>query len=196
MRDFEILKNLLQHDRSCRRFKNEIKISCDILEQLIDLTRFCASGRNIQPLKYRIVNTDEENALVYPLLQWAGYLTDWDGPIGEERPAAYLIQCIDTDIAKDCLCDDGLQLQTITLGCTALNYGTCIIKAFNAPELQKVLNIPANLIPRYVLAIGVPNEKQVIVPMDSSLPESYKYYRDADSVHYVPKRPLDELIIK
>ena len=26
--------------------------------------------------------------------------------------------------------------------------------------------------------------------------ESYNYYRDENDVHYVPKRPLEELIIK
>ena len=149
-------EHLLLADRSVRRFKSDIEITRELLERLVGLTRYCASGRNLQPLRYRIVDCPKEKDAIFPLLKWAGYYTEWDGPELSQRPAAYLIQCLDTDLTESCLCDDGLNLQAITLGATALGLGACIIKAFNAPALAEVLDLPEQLKPLYVLALGVP----------------------------------------
>ena len=191
----DTLKKLLKANRSVRRFDASRPVSFESLENLVNLCRYCASGRNIQPLKYRIVHTPEECDLVFPHLKWAGYYTDWDGPSREERPVAYLIQCLDTEISADCLCDDGLQLEAITLGATEKGIGGCIIKAFNPTAISEALDIPGHLKPRYVLALGYPAEKIQLVDMDESSPEGYKYYRLPDSTHCVPKRPLSSLII-
>ena len=191
----DTIKKLLIANRSVRRFDASRPVSFETLENLVDLCRYCASGRNIQPLKYRIVHTPEECDLVFPHLKWAGYYTDWDGPSKEERPVAYLIQYLDTEISADCLCDDGLQLEAITLGATEKGIGACIIKAFNPTAVSEALDIPGHLKPRYVLALGYPVEKIQLVDMDESTPESYKYYRLPDSTHCVPKRPLSSLII-
>ena len=186
-------ENLLLADRSVRRFKSDIEITRELLERLVGLTRYCASGRNLQPLRYRIVDCPKEKDAIFPLLKWAGYYTEWDGPELSQRPAAYLIQCLDTDLTESCLCDDGLNLQAITLGATALGLGACIIKAFNAPALAEVLDLPEQLKPLYVLALGVPAEETKIVPMTDG---DYKYFRDEADAQCVPKRSLEELIIK
>ena len=186
-------EHLLLADRSVRRFKSDIEITRELLERLVGLTRYCASGRNLQPLRYRIVDCPKEKDAIFPLLKWAGYYTEGDGPELSQRPAAYLIQCLDTDLTESCLCDDGLNLQAITLGATALGLGACIIKAFNAPALAEVLDLPEQLKPLYVLALGVPAEETKIVPMTDG---DYKYFRDEADAQCVPKRSLEELIIK
>ena len=186
-------EHLLLADRSVRRFKSDIEITRELLERLVGLTRYCASGRDLQPLRYRIVDCPKEKDAIFPLLKWAGYYTEWDGPELSQRPAAYLIQCLDTDLTESCLCDDGLNLQAITLGATALGLGACIIKAFNAPALAEVLDLPEQLKPLYVLALGVPAEETKIVPMTDG---DYKYFRDEADAQCVPKRSLEELIIK
>ncbi|MBD5357030.1 MAG: nitroreductase family protein [Bacteroides sp.] len=190
-----MLKRLLKEDRSIRRFDATRKISYEELEKLVELTRYCSSGRNLQPLRYRIVHTEEEREKVYPLLKWAGYLTDWDGPEPTERPVAYLVQCLDTKLAKNCLCDDGLQLQAITLGARSLGIGGCIIKAFNAPALKEELGLEEHYEPRYVLALGYPVELVELEDMSGSPDADYKYYRTTDGIHHVPKRILSELIL-
>lgn len=186
-------EHLLQADRSVRRFKSDVEIQRELLERLVGLTRYCASGRNLQPLRYRIVDCPKEKDAIFPLLKWAGYYTEWDGPELAQRPAAYLIQCLDTNLTANCLCDDGLNLQAITLGATALGLGACIIKAFNAPALAEALDLPEQLKPLYVLALGAPAEETKIVPMADG---DYKYFRDEDDAQCVPKRSLEELIIK
>ncbi|MDE6484361.1 MAG: nitroreductase family protein [Duncaniella sp.] len=193
--DFDSLRELMMADRTVRRFRENERVSVETAEKLVELTRYCASGRNAQPLKYVIVTADDVRAKVFPLLKWAGCFSWWDGPEEGERPAAYLVQCLDTEYGVECLCDDGLQLEAITLGMRTLGLGGCIIKAFNAVKLQEVLDIDSRFKPRYVLAMGYPAEDVKIEDMDGSPDADFKYYRTADGVHHVPKRPLDELII-
>jgi nitroreductase len=148
---------------------------------------------NKQPLRYRIVNDAEECAKLYPLLKWAGYLKDWDGPVESERPVAYIVQCLDTAcIASFPYCDEGLHLEAITLGLNTLGMGGCIIKAFDGKQVAEVLSLPAEMQPCHVLAVGYPVEKVVLEDMKY---DDCKYWREADGTHHVPKRPLDEVII-
>lgn len=167
--EFVILERLLLHDRSIRRFDEEKEIPTESLKKIVGLCRFCASGRNLQPLKYCIVNKRETCKKIFPLLKWAGYLKDWDGPVKGERPSAYFIQCIDLAVTKSCLCDDGIQLQAITLGATSVGLGCCIIKSFNPTKLKEILNLPENLEPLYVVAIGYPKEQVKIENLKSKI---------------------------
>lgn len=182
--------------RSVRRFDEGREVNQETLERLVELTRYCPSGRNAQPLRYLLVTDKEERDLVYPLLKWAGYFPDWDGPDEGERPAAYLVQCIDTKYGKNILCDDGLQLEAINLGMHTLGLGGCIIKAFNAPKLSEIFRLGERYLPHYVFALGYPKEEVVIEDMPTDEDADFKYYRTPDSVHHVPKRPLESLLIK
>lgn len=194
MTDFETLKNLLLKNRSVRRFDSSRHIDQSTLRNLVKLTRYCASGRNLQPLRYRIVCEQNECEALFPSLAWAGYYADWSGPAENERPVAYLVQCLDTELTHDCLCDDGLQLEAITLGAASLGIAGCIVKAFNAVKVSEALSIPAKFKPRYVLALGYPAEHTKIVELK---PEGdIKYYRDSSDTQCVPKRPLEDLIIQ
>lgn len=191
--DFDKFESLLKSDRSIRRFDASRPVDAHMLERLVSLVRYCASGRNLQPLKYKAVSDAITCDEVFSHLKWAGYYTDWDGPSPSERPVAYLVQCLDTSLTADPMCDEGLQLQAITLGAAAMGLGGCIIKSFNAPAISRILGLADNLKPVYVLALGYPAEETRIVPLvDGS---GYKYYRDADDVQCVPKRPLSELLI-
>ncbi|MDE6813057.1 MAG: nitroreductase family protein [Duncaniella sp.] len=196
MTTFDQLRELLKSNRSFRRFDNSLPVGEDTLHRLVGLTRYCSSGRNLQPLRYRLVSSPEECSAVFPALKWAGYLTDWDGPSESERPTAYLIQCIDTELTSNCLCDDGLQLEAITLGASSLGVHGCIIKAFNAVKITEVLAIPSRYKPLYVLALGYPAETVELTDTDGSTDADIHYYRDASDHHIVPKRPTEELIIK
>lgn len=196
MQDFNELKQLMAENRSIRRFDASRPIEKETLEQLIGLTRLCSSARNLQALRYKIIHKPEECAEVFPLLKWAGYLPEWPGPSEAERPVAYLVQCLDTSITANCLCDDGLQLEAITLGATALGIGSCIIKSFNIAQIVSNLKLPEHLKPLYVLALGYPHENVRLVDTDGSHDAEVRYYREADGTHVVPKRPLSELIVK
>ncbi len=47
-----MLSDLLKKNRSYRRFCESERIPQEQLEEWVGLTRFCASARNAQPLKY------------------------------------------------------------------------------------------------------------------------------------------------
>lgn len=183
-------------DRTVRRFQEDKKVEERTLEKLVELTRYCPSGRNAQPLRYVLITKEEDREKVFPLLKWAGYFTEWDGPEKGERPAAYLIQCLDTKYGTNCLCDDGLQLEAITLGMRTLGLAGCIIKAFDHVGMAETLRLDGRYSPRYVLAIGYPAENTVIEEMSGQDDADFKYYRTEDGIHHVPKRPLEELIIR
>lgn len=187
-----MLKELLMKNRSYRRFYQNVRISEDELRELVALTSYCASGRNAQALRYRMVTDERVCEQVFHTLAWAGYLKDWPGPEEGERPSAYLIQLLDTAIEENCLCDDGIQAQTIMLGTVEKGYGGCIIKAFKNDVLREVLSLPDNLRIMYVLALGKPKETVVLEPMKGG---DIRYWREADGSHHVPKRPLSELIV-
>lgn len=195
MDNFEILTGLLKKNRSYRRFDESIKISKQSLIEIVSLTRYCASGRNLQPLKYYLITGEKDCDKLFPLLGWAGYLKDWAGPVKGERPVAYIIQCLDLRLTDDCMCDDGIQLQTITLGAVSLNYGCCIIKSFNPDKVNELFLCNKNLKPLHVIAVGVPVENVILTQMETDKTDNIKYYRDEMGNHYVPKRDISELII-
>lgn len=188
-----MLKDLLLKNRSYRRFYQSVKISNQQLTQWVGLTALCASARNAQPLKYAVVTDERLAGEVFDTLAWAGYLTDWAGPDEGERPAAYLVQLLDKRISENCLCDDGMQAQTILLGAVEDGFGGCIIKAFKKEKLRDVLELPVYMEIMYVIALGKPKEKVMLENMKGN---DFKYWREADGSHHVPKRPVEELIFK
>lgn len=191
--EFNELKELLAKNRSYRRFDQSQKISDKELQEIAGLATLCASGRNLQPLKYKLVNDEALCAELFQHLAWAGYLTDWDGPVVGERPVAYIVQCLDENLTKNPMCDEGLQLEALTLGAVVKGYGTCIIKSFNLSKIVEILELDPSLKPTYVVALGVPKEEVVLEPMING---DIKYWRDDKGLHHVPKRGLEEILIK
>ncbi len=187
------LRDLVLRNRSYRRFDESHRISRETLVELVDLARHTASAANRQPLKYILANDPETNDKIFPCLAWAAYLTDWPGPAPGERPTAYVVLLVDTRITKDWWCDDGIAAQTILLGAVERGLGGCMIGAVQRERLREALGIPEHLLIRLVIALGKPAETVVIedLPPDGDI----RYWRDADGVHHVPKRGLDELIL-
>ena len=188
-----MIRDLIIKNRTYRRFLEDVAVERETLREFVDLARLSASAANMQPLKYVISCEPQKNALIFRHLGWAGYLKDWPGPSEGERPSAYIIILSDTKISEFADCDHGIAAQSILLGAAEKGLGGCMIGTVQRKELSEALNIP----PRYrillVLALGKPKETVVLetVGPDGSI----EYWRDADGVHHVPKRPLDELIL-
>ena len=184
-------KDLLQKDRSCRRFKQDQKIERAVLEELVDLGRISASGANLQPLKYMLSCDAETNAKVFPHLMWAGYLKEWVGPEEGERPAAYIMILGDTEVARNPGCDHGIAAQSILLGATEQGIGGCMIGSVERRGLAEDLEIPARYDILLVLALGIPNETVRLIEAVDSI----QYYRNESDVHIVPKRTLSDILL-
>ena len=188
-----MLRDLVLKNRSYRRFHQDQPVSEETLRELVDLGRLSASGSNMQPLKYVLSCTSEANARIFPYLAWAGYLKEWGGPVEGERPAAYIVILGDKNIRADAGIDHGIAAQSILLGATERGLGGCMIGAIKRAGLAQELDLPDHLEILLVLALGVPAEQVVLEEVGAD--GSIRYYRDAQSVHHVPKRSLDEVII-
>ena len=184
---------LVRANRSCRRFFQEESIDLDTLKDLVNLARLSASAANLQPLKYMLVNEPEKNEDVFKTLGWAGYLKAWQGPQEGERPVAYILLLKDKEIAKTAQYDAGIAVQSILLGARARGLGGCIFASVKRPRVRKAFQIPERYDILLVLALGKPKEDVQIDPL--GLDGNIQYWRDADGVHHVPKRPLDEIIL-
>lgn len=189
-----MIKELVLKNRSYRRFYQDQKITTEILKELVDLTRLTASAANLQPLKYVISNAKDNNEKIFKTLGWAGYLKDWDGPEDGERPSAYIVILNDTSISKNPSFDPGIVAQTILLGAVEKGFGGCILANVNKKELKSSLNLDEKYEVILVVALGKPKEEVVIESMDSN--KDVKYWRDENKVHHVPKRSLEDIILK
>jgi nitroreductase len=187
------LKELISKTRSYRRFDESYQIDTKTIESLIDLARLSASGANKQPLKYLYFNTPQDCQKVFPYLAWAGYLTEWAGPDKGERPTGYIIILGDKKISEIFGIDHGIAAQSIMLGATDAGIGGCIIASIKRDELSNEFSIPDNFEILLVLALGKPIENVIIENIKN---EDVKYWRDENNNHHVPKRSLNELIVK
>ncbi|HEY41906.1 MAG TPA: nitroreductase family protein [Dehalococcoidia bacterium] len=188
-----MIKDLILKNRSYRRFNEDVTIEMETLRELVDLARCSASASNRQPLKYYLACAPETNARIFPTLRWAAALTDWSGPSEGERPSAYIIILGDTAISKTFGVDHGIAAQSIMLGAVDKGLGGCMLASVDREELRRLLDIPEQYEILLVLALGSPKEKVVLEELEPGA--DFRYWRDADSVHHVPKRRLDDIII-
>ena len=189
-----MLEELIKANRSYRRFHEKKRIDRETLRELVDRARLSASAANLQPLKYALSADPDLNRAIFPALAWAGYLKDWPGPEEGERPSAYIIILGDTKITRNFQWDQGIAAQSIMLGAADKGLGGCMIGSIDREQLRDILHIPDRFEILLVLALGYPKEKIVLeeVGPDGDI----RYYRDSSGVHHVPKRTLDEVILR
>lgn len=188
-----MLRDLVERNRSYRRFDEGHAVDKATLSELVDLARLTPSSANLQPLKYLISAHPDGNAVIFPHLRWAGYLADWPGPPEGERPSAYIVILRDNHIFKGTSCDHGIAAQTILLGATERGLGGCMIGNIDMEGLREDTGIEDHLEILLVLALGKPAEEVRLEPVGAD--GDMKYWRDEEGVHHVPKRSLEEIII-
>jgi nitroreductase len=191
-----MFKDLIQQNRSYRRFDQSHAIDSATLCELVDLARLTGSGMNLQPLKYILSCNPTTNSTIFSRLTWARYLEGWPGPAEGERPTAYIIILGDTAIKPhvntSANTDLGIAAQSILLGAVEKGLGGCMIASVDRNRLRDDFQIKEQYEILMVLALGKPSETVVIEPMEGDV----KYWRDAKGVHHVPKRALDDIILK
>lgn len=191
------LADLVARTRTVRRFREEVPLAPDLLEQLVDLARLGGSARNAQSLCYLIVTEPALRAALFPLLAWAGYLPDWPGPAAGERPAAYIVCVLDRERQRgpesEAHFDLGISTQNLLLGAAERGVLGCRIGAFNADRVRALLQLDARYQPMLVVALGEPAETVVVETVRTD--GDVRYWRDADGVHHVPKRPLGDILL-
>ncbi len=188
------LTELLRCNRSYRRFHEDQPVDEAALTGLVEKTRFCPSSANRQPLRFLLACSPEDRARIFPHLAWAGALKGWPGPAEGQRPAAYIIILGDIEISSGFQVDVGIAAQSILLAAVEQGLGGCMIGSIDRESLRKVLEIPDRFAIALVIALGKPAE--TIVLEDAKSPADVVYWRDEQDVHHVPKRPLEELLVR
>ena len=190
-----MLKDLVLKNRSYRRFYQDVRIPRETLEEFVDCARLTPSTANLQALKYMLITDEEECEKVYSTLGWAGYLKDWPGPEEGEKPSAYIIILCDNSVGSNMQKDVGICAQTILLAAVENGLGGCMLGNIKRPEFAEEFGVDTE---RYTIelciALGKPKEKVVLTGIGEN--GSVQYYRDKDGTHYVPKRKIEDLIIK
>lgn len=188
-----MIGDLVNANRSCRRFHEDHPVDLKTLKELVDLARLSASGANLQPLKYILACEPRMNSEIFSCLGWAAYLKEWPGPEPGERPAAYIVIIGDLTISKEFGVDHGIAGQSILLGAREKGLAGCMIGSINRKHLRKILNIKPQFKILLVLAVGKPKEE---IKIEDVGPDgSIRYWRDSEGVHHVPKRPLQDIIV-
>ena len=183
-------RELVLKNRSTRAFDPDRRISREELEQLVDLARLTPSAVNLQPLKYLLSWQEETNALILAHTAWAGLLKDISLPPEGKGPAGYIVICTDTRIAKNAATDVGIAAQTILLGAAEKGLSGCMIGAID-PKLHDLLGLKEQYRISLIVALGKGAED---IRLTETKGNDTAYYREGDA-HYVPKRPLEEILI-
>ncbi len=189
-----MIKDLITKNRSYRRFHQDSHVESDMLYDLVELARLSASAGNKQPLKYMLSCDSGTNAKIFPTLAWAASLKDWPGPSEGERPSAYVIILEDKGLSNPYVqFDVGITAQSILLGAVEKGLGGCMIASVKCEQLREKLSITDSFDIALVVALGRPKEEVVIDAVGSS--GDTTYWRDDNSVHHVPKRLLEDIIV-
>ena len=186
-------KALVEEARTCRRFYEDRPLSLNDLEWLVDCARLTPSARNAQVLRFIVVGPGQTCRELFSLTRWAGALKDWGGPFPGERPTGFVAILTPQDGGEMVAYDVGIAAQTIQLAATSRNWGCCIIYSFDRQKVPALLHVPEGMKTALVLGLGAAKEQRVVAPMPAD--GGTAYWRDAQGLHHVPKRALDDLIL-
>ncbi len=189
-------KDLVKKSRSYRGYDESRKVTREELLEMVDCARYAPSSVNRQPLRYYLAWRQDQLDKIQPLTHWAQDLPQEHLPHPGKRPTAFIVICWDTEWEPHLdryPRDVGIVAQTILLAAAEMDLGGCMIGNFGPKLLAKALELPENIVPMLVVAIGKPDETVVLKEVERG--ESIRYYRDEQGVHYVPKRKLEDVVI-
>ena len=180
---------LVAKNRSYRGFDNTFTVRADQLRRIMEVVPLCPSARNQQVLRLRPVLTNEADK-VLPHIRLGSALRDMKLPIPGTEPHAFIVICSAAAEDKYVNMDIGIIAQTMLLQAVEIGLNGICIGAFDHNAVQQSLNLPYE--PLLIVAIGKGAETIRTVEITES--DSHNYYRE-EGIHYVPKLPLDKLLL-
>lgn len=183
----------LRTRRTYRRFEQR-PVAPEILTEAVDAARIASCGANRQTVRYIVVQSTDAVAAVQPLVHWAAYLPPEQGqPKPDELPTAFIAVLQDDNLPGASDVDVGLALGSLTAAAWAHGVGSCIMGAIDRPALTRLLALPDGVRLCYMVALGYPTHASKLVEMQDG---SVKYYLDENRSYCVPKRSMDEVLLK
>lgn len=140
-------------DRYSVRSFSDALIPDEVLSQILEAGRLAPTAMNFQPQRVFVIRSEEALAKMRTVKKCYGANT-------------VLMICGDTEIACNrpkvdhCLAEMDCTIVTtqMMLAAQALGVGSCWICAFDVPAMAKVFDLPENLTPYILLALGHPSE--------------------------------------
>lgn len=187
------MMKFLRGRRTYRRFEQR-PVAPEILTEAVDAARIASCGANRQTVRYIIVESADAVAAVQPLVHWAAYLPPELGvPKPDELPTAFIAILQDDNLPGTSDVDVGLALGSLTAAAWAHGVGSCIMGAINRPALTELLALPEGVRLCYMVALGYPTHESHLVSMQDG---DVKYYLDDNRDFCVPKRGMEEVLLK
>ena len=189
----EEMMQFLRTRRTYRRFEQR-PVDHAIAAEILEAARIASCGANRQTLKYVLVESPAMVAKMQPLVHWAAYLPPEQGcPAPDETPVLFIAVCQDESLPGANDTDAGLALGSMTAAAWAHGVGSCIMGAIDRPAIQSLLGLGDCLRLHSVVAFVYPTHTSRVVPMEDG---SVKYFLDEDRNYCVPKRPMEEVLLK
>jgi len=88
--------------------------------------------------------------------------------------------------------DVGAAVENILLGAVSFGIGTCWMAAINYKKIKELFEIPEHYDLKQVISLGYPDEESVM----ETYKDSFTYWKDSNGKMHVPKRELDDIILK
>ena len=145
------LLEFLKSRRSIRRFKPD-PVQRDLILKVLDIARYAPSAHNSQPWRFIVV---EDPSIKEELANIHGGAK----PLRSAPQAIVVVS--DKNASPDSYLIDGANAAIyIQLAAHALGLGTVWIQTMrNIRNIRRILDLPENLVPVAILAIGYPDEQ-------------------------------------
>ena len=187
------MMEFLRTRRTYRRFEQR-PVAPELLTEAVEAARIASCGNNRQTLKYMIVQSPAMVAAVQPLVHWAASLPPELGcPKPGEQPVAFIAVLQDERLPGGSDTDVGLAMGSMTAAAWAHGVGSCLMGSIDRPALTQLLGLPEGVKLRYMVAFGYPSHQSHLV---TAVDGNVKYYLDDARDYCVPKRPLEEVLLK
>ena len=184
------LYNLIVKRRSVRKFYQR-KITSGILKKIINAARLAPAAANLQFLEYILVKDKKTVDRIFPHTKWAAYISPQGTPGVKERPIYYMAIVINHNRSLNPdLRDIGAAAENIILAALSFQIASCWLGAINKEKISLLLKLPPHAKLDSLIALGYPKENPRIIDSGKRI----KYWRDKKGGHYVPKRPLNEIL--
>lgn len=184
------LASLLLKNRSTRGYDASYLVRTDQLRRIVAVNSKVASARNRQPLRFRLVTSDEA-CKVLPFVRMGAGLKELHLPLEGTEPNAFIVVCSAIEPRNSTYVDLGISAQSMLLQAVEIGLNGLCIMDFDAAELVDSLRLPYK--PLLVIAVGKSGEKVKLVEINEE--DDHAYYRK-EGVHYVPKVVVEDLIIE
>ena len=187
------MMEFLRTRRTYRRFEQR-PVAPELLTEAVEAARIASCGNNRQTLKYMIVQSPAMVAAAQPLVHWAASLPPEQGcPKPGEQPVAFIAVLQDERLPGGSDTDVGLAMGSMTAAAWANGVGSCLMGSIDRPALTQLLGLPEGVKLRYMVAFGYPSHQSHLV---TAVDGNVKYYLDDARDYCVPKRPLEEVLLK